>query len=515
MASDETTGTPKRRGKSPVITLTASEVPMEPVPTAAEAAIAPAETPAEAPADPVPVAAEIVSPSTFDDVPPPAAPAEPVLATADAEGAPPAPEAVIPAPEPAPQPAPAPVMMAPEPAPASGPGFGSLAAAGLIGALLTGAAGYGALVGGFIGSPVSNGNPALERRIADLDKLVREQAARPAAPATSPAATPSVDLGPLTARLGALDTARADLDKRLAALETRPAATAGGPAAAPVDLMPLQTLVATLRDEVTALKGAAGVASGTAGDAGAAAVELEGRVAAATAALGARITTLQSDLVKLETAQGAASTLAREGAAKAEALAAQIQAIAPRLAAAETAGGENAQAGRRAALALAAESLRGAMARGSAYTAELAAIRGLGASAETLAALSGHAQAGLPTTAVLSRRFTELAPALLRALPQSSAPGMLDRLTANVQNLVRVRPVGEAAGDDPTIVIARVEAKLARGDLAGAIADTERLPDAAKTLAKPWLDQARARLDADRAVSRLSADALGAIAAPR
>jgi len=105
-----------------------------------------------------------------------------------------------------------------------------------------------------------------------------------------------------------------------------------------------------------------------------------------------------------------------------------------------------------------------------------------------------------------------LAPALLRAAPGPAADGtMLERLTASAQNLVRIRPVGEAAGDDVPSAVARIEAKLRRADLAGALADFDRLPEPVRALGADWAAEARARAAAESALRRLTTDAASAL----
>ena len=90
---------------------------------------------------------------------------------------------------------------------------------------------------------------------------------------------------------------------------------------------------------------------------------------------------------------------------------------------------------------------------------------------------------------------------------------MLDRAASNLMRLVTVRPVGaDAEGDDAAARVARAEAKLAAGDLAGAVAELEGLEGAAAEAAAPWLAQARARLAAESALDRLRAHTTGLLA---
>lgn len=141
------------------------------------------------------------------------------------------------------------------------------------------------------------------------------------------------------------------------------------------------------------------------------------------------------------------------------------------------------------------------------------ALKALGANAAALQPLEAASERGVPSAPALARQFAGLGAAMTRAVPRPSDGSLLDRLTANAQALIRIRPVGEAAGDDTAVVVARIEAKLGRGDLAGALADFDKLPEPVKAVAKDWDAQARARLAADTALKRMADEAMGALAA--
>ncbi|MBY0395774.1 MAG: hypothetical protein K2X91_04790, partial [Thermoleophilia bacterium] len=224
----------KRRGKAPTITLEAQEV----VPAAADAPdrAAAAETAPETAPPNIPAPEALASGETPNDdhraaatpTDSSVAPHEPAKAPAAGNAAP---EGLIPeVPGEASRAAAAashrdepgetsptdhPAAVAPPEALApAGPGFGRLAAAGIVGALLTGGLAVGAQMAGYwpAGAPRQD-NAALEQRLAALDGQIRQIAARPTAPASGPAAAP-VDLAPFTRRIEALDAARASLETR-------------------------------------------------------------------------------------------------------------------------------------------------------------------------------------------------------------------------------------------------------------------------------------------------------------
>jgi hypothetical protein len=170
---------------------------------------------------------------------------------------------------------------------------------------------------------------------------------------------------------------------------------------------------------------------------------------------------------------------------------------------------------RRARLAVAASALAAAVERGGPFAAELGAAKSLAPDPGKLAPLDAFAAAGLPTAASLARELSDLVPALLRA--GGAGPndgGFLTRLRANAEKLVRIRPLEEAPGDDPAAVIARIEVKASRADIAGALAEFAQLPADARAPAQAWIGRAQARAAAIEASRRFAADALAALPSP-
>ena len=102
-------------------------------------------------------------------------------------------------------------------------------------------------------------------------------------------------------------------------------------------------------------------------------------------------------------------------------------------------------------------------------------------------------------------------PRSIRPPARRRAEDFLDKLQASAEKLVRVRPAEEIAGADPAAVVSRAEAKAARADLAGALAELGELPAAARAPAEPWIRKAQARAAALEASRRLAADALAAL----
>jgi hypothetical protein len=139
-------------------------------------------------------------------------------------------------------------------------------------------------------------------------------------------------------------------------------------------------------------------------------------------------------------------------------------------------------------------------------------MKSFGADPRPLAPLEPFARAGVPSAAVLARELTALLPAMAQAA--GSAPhngGIMERLQANAGKIVRVRPPGEMAGDDLSAILARIEARAAQSDLAGALAELDKLPAQARAPAQAWIAKVEARNAAIDASRRAAADLLAAL----
>lgn len=151
---------------------------------------------------------------------------------------------------------------------------------------------------------------------------------------------------------------------------------------------------------------------------------------------------------------------------------------------------------------------------GKPFAQELGAVRvASGKKSSVLDFLESSAAKGLSTVANLSAQFSSLAPQLLRAKNESE--GFLARLYTNATNLVEVRRIGEPEGGEPAAVVSRIERQLSRADLAGALDEAAKLPEAAKAQLASWMAEASRRRAADAAIKKLQDDALAAPEQPK
>jgi hypothetical protein len=234
-------------------------------------------------------------------------------------------------------------------------------------------------------------------------------------------------------------------------------------------------------------------------------------------------TAAQTALAQAKSASTAAD--AAKSAAQADVARSDLDALAARIAPLESTvktladdlKHETATADDRAArLAVAAQALRATVERGAPYPAELAAAKSLGANPSATAPLEPFAATGVPGARALAHELASLIPALRQAAdPASSDGSFLSRLESNAQHLVRITPVDAPPGDDPASVVTRIDVDAAHADIAAALADLAKLPDAAKPLAAAWVEKAQARNAAIAASQKLAADALAALSKPK
>ena len=352
-----------------------------------------------------------------------------------------------------------------------------LAGAGLAGAVFALAV---AAVTLWIGG--GNDMGAIEARIAQVERQVADLAARMP---TDTASSAAVD----------------DLASRLAKLEARAkeAAQAGAaPASEPV-----------LADRITALESGLKALGERLDD-------VAQRGESASAANAAAVNDLTRKLARADAsaAQPSETSIADANAALIAALAGRVDALeaaARALAAQEERAAEN-SSDRVLRTAILASALASLVERGRPFAPELKAAQAQAADPRMLAPLAGFAAAGVPNPGILARELSELEPALLRAAGAGRPEGgLLEKLEANAERLVRIHPIEEAAGDDPAAVISRVELKAVRGDLPGALAELGNLPANVRAPAQGWIDKAQAREAALAASRAFAADALDAL----
>ena len=356
----------------------------------------------------------------------------------------------------------------------SADGFWRLAGAAVAGGLVVLA---GSLLADAVFRP-DNGSPATDTRLTQIEQQVRELAGRPASSNADPAAIEN-----LASRLAKLEGAAAGLR-----------APTGDPSVA--------NRIATIEGEAKALSEIVAILGRRTDETATVARDSRQRAdvnAAAIAELTQKIAGLGASPVgrsELDALSGRIAAVERSE-----------KAVAAELAKRPVEGTTD----RSVRLAVAAAALRSAVERGEPLAPLLTMTKPLMPDAKALAPLEPFAATGVPSAVTLARQLSELAPALYQAAGSSRETGLLDRLTASAEKLVRIRPINEVPGTDPSAVIARIEFKAAHADLNGALAELATLPAEVRAPADAWIKTAQARAAATTASQRIAADALTAL----
>lgn len=138
------------------------------------------------------------------------------------------------------------------------------------------------------------------------------------------------------------------------------------------------------------------------------------------------------------------------------------------------------------AAAMAFIQLRDVAGAGRPFSVELAVLRDAAKNDSVLLAVAAkiepYAVSGAPTLAALRDELMQRQPAVAVAVAKGSAQHWWERLFAELQGLVTVRPLHGGEGDN----LASVEAALARGNAADAVAAYRELPKDAQTNLADW-----------------------------
>jgi hypothetical protein len=327
-----------------------------------------------------------------------------------------------------------------------------------------------------------------QNRLAALDAAMAAETAK----SDAAVAALTDQIAALGTRLDAAESNQTEstrTDTAIAAAQSAAEAAAADAAGLAARLDAIEMELASLRDEFSAVSTA--LADAGTGE-GAASPE----IAAAVAALGARVDGLAASV---------------EDSTAVEALEAQIAALAARLGAVESSAadardaqseklGEVSSAIRQARLQAAVDMLASRLTGGLPYAAKLGEIAGL-TDAEPPGPLAAGAETGLATAAVLEASFARHAQAAVAADVQvSTGEGTGLQALGWLRAQVAGRPTTEQEGDSVGAITSRIAARVGEGKLTEALAEAETLPEHSQAGLGGWLDQLRARVAAETAL---------------
>ena len=278
---------------------------------------------------------------------------------------------------------------------------------------------------------------------------------------------------------------------------------------APADLSPLEAELAALRDQITDLPAPEAVTASE--DLNAAVDQLRAEFAQAEgidlAPLESRIQELADILAQQQTTLDSTDTRMtdlqtglQDTDARMTALQADLDDLRD-LAERRVVEAEAAIDAARAQSGL--DSLRAALETGVPYRDAVARLTDAGVAVPD--AIAGPADGGVATVEALQEGFDDAARNALRvALQDAPTESASDRIGNFLRAQVGARSTVPRAGDDPDAVLSRAAAAMEAGDLAGALAEIEALPDPAQAAMGEWLHAARARIAAQAALPDLT-----------
>ncbi|OXT02366.1 hypothetical protein B7H23_05550 [Notoacmeibacter marinus] len=148
------------------------------------------------------------------------------------------------------------------------------------------------------------------------------------------------------------------------------------------------------------------------------------------------------------------------------------------------------------ARAIAASALRSAVENGRPYENELQTAQTLGASGAPVEALKPYADVGVKTEEKLAAAVSKVADAMREvATPRSASEttsSLFDQLRESTRSLVKIRRVGDPAGEGPQSAITRFESAVGAGELENALSEYETLSADVKQAGETFADDLRA-----------------------
>lgn len=166
---------------------------------------------------------------------------------------------------------------------------------------------------------------------------------------------------------------------------------------------------------------------------------------------------------------------------------------------------------------LAVGQLRTAMDAGRAFAQELESVVVMLPEAdplrERLNTVRPDAAKGVPSLLQLRERFPGVARSVVQVAAVPEDGTLVDQAMGRMEELVTIRRVGPGVtGSSPEALVGRAEARLAEGDLAGAVELVSQLQGQAGKMAEDWLNKARATLEAQALAADLTNAALRRVA---
>lgn len=158
----------------------------------------------------------------------------------------------------------------------------------------------------------------------------------------------------------------------------------------------------------------------------------------------------------------------------------------------------------RIVLSLELSNLKRVLDRGVPYGSELAEVKKIAGDAVDVGSLEAHKSTGVPSGQELTRQFSSVAYKIINAGNAPQDDTRINRLWAAARSIVQVRRTDIPAEENTAeAAVARIEKRLKDGDMSGALALAEKLPERAKSPAGDWIGKLAARASVDRAIAKI------------
>lgn len=216
-----------------------------------------------------------------------------------------------------------------------------------------------------------------------------------------------------------------------------------------------------------------------------------------------RIANLQAKLTELDALKASVGTADKTLAS----LQSRFTPVETKLADIDRTAKQGIDARKQAVAAVAIANLRAAAETGRPFGPELAAAKSIAGTVVDLAPLQGFADKGLVSEDKIADGFDAARNAILDTAPKAASEGgVFGALLSHATSSVKITPVNAEAGDSIEARVSRIEAKLKAHDLAGALAEWQALPEAARTAKRSaqWGGDLKTHVDGIKAVQSIA-----------
>ena len=223
--------------------------------------------------------------------------------------------------------------------------------------------------------------------------------------------------------------------------------------------------------------------------------------------LAATLQSAQEQVAKIESSIGELRTSAAKPAdvsAAVAPVASKVAALEQNLAGVVKGDDDRKANAERIVLSLELSNLKRALDRGHGYAAELAEVRKAANGKLDLLPLERFKETGVPTTATLDAEFQPLINQVIDADMEPADGSIVDRMLAGAKSIVRVRKVGQDAGDNSAeAIVGRMEDAVQSGRLGVVLEQAKLLPARAAQPLQDWLQKVNARHAVDTAMASI------------